>query len=76
MSHILRNSSSTVLYPGEYVDFDCRVAVACGDTEVAVEPRMDSPAHGDWPEPSILQVIDGTIRIPNNLSQPLKLSKN
>lgn len=78
MSHILRNPSNKVLYPGEFADFDCSavVAVSSVDTEVAIEPRMDSPGQGTWPEPSILQVVDGTIRIPNNLDQPVKLSKN
>ena len=75
MSHILRNPCSTVLYPGEFVEIDCSSLLTDSD-EVAVEPRFDSPAHGDWPEPSILRVVDGTVRLANNLDQPLKLSKN
>ena len=75
MSHILRNPSSTVLYPGEFIDFDCPTLSSIS-TEVAVEPRLDSPAHGGWPEPSIIQVVDGTVRLSNNLDQPLKLNKN
>ena len=75
MSHILRNPCSTVLYPGEFVEIDCSSLLTDSD-EVAVEPRFDSPAHGDWPEPSILRVVDGSVRLSNNLDQPLKLSKN
>ena len=44
--------------------------------EVAIEPRMDSPAQGNWPEPSILPVVDGALRLPNNLDFPIKLGKN
>ena len=75
MSHILRNPCTTVLYPGEFVEIDCSYLSTDSD-EVGVEPRFDSPAYGDWPEPSILRVVDGTVRLTNNLSQPLKLSKN
>ena len=39
MSHILRNPASTVLYPGEYIDFDCS-ALSNDPTEVAVEPDL------------------------------------
>ena len=73
--HILRNPTSTVLYPGEFVDLDCS-SFSVNTSEVAVEPRLDSPAQGQWPEPSILHVVDGSFRIPNNLDCPLKLSRN
>ena len=73
-SQLIRNHSSTVLYPGDFVDLNCSSFTASG--EVAVEPRMDSPAHGSWPEPSIVQVVDGSVRLTNNLDLPIKLAKN
>ena len=34
-----------------------------------MEPRTDSPLKGNWPEPSISRVIQGTIRIPIHISK-------
>ena len=44
-SQLIRNPLSTVLYPGDYVEVDCS-GLLLGSGEVAVEPRMDSPALG------------------------------
>ena len=63
-----------MLYPGDYVEVDCS-GLLLGSGEVAVEPRMDSPAQGKWPEPSILQVVDDTLRLQNNLNLPIRLGK-
>ena len=73
-SQLIPNHSSTVLYPGDFVDLNCSGFIGSG--EVAVEPRMDSPVHGSWPEPEILQVVDGSVRLTNNLDLPIKLGKN
>ena len=43
-SQLIRNHTSTVLYPGDFVDLNCSSFIASG--EVALEPRMDSPVQG------------------------------
>ena len=74
-SAVLRNDTSKVLLPGEYLE------VAGPDLdryegEVSVEPRADSPLAGEWPSCSITRVIQGTVRIPNDTCEPIQLSKS
>ena len=74
-SVILRNDSSKVLYPGEYVEIhDNSLMEYEGD--VSIEPRIDSPLHGSWPSPTISRVIQGSVRIPNDTEEPIHLSRS
>ena len=48
----LRNDNAKVLFPGDFVEMrDESLKLLNG--EIAIEPRMDSPADGNWPLPSI-----------------------
>ena len=74
-SSILRNSSPTVIYPGEFLEVSNPAFEQFG-CEVAIEPRQDSPHNGSWPEPEITRVIDCSVRIPNRSEDIIFLSKN
>ena len=45
-SVILRNDSSKVLYPGEYIEIDSD-SLKDYEGEIAIEPRVDSPLQGN-----------------------------
>ena len=71
----LRNNVSRVLFPGDLLEiYDNNLSNYEG--EIAVELRFDSPLNGEWPEPCLSQVIQGTIRIPNFTNEPVQLSKS
>ena len=72
---ILRNTSPTVLYPGEFLEISNPAFERFGD-ECAIEPRHDSPHYGTWPEPEITRVIDCSVRIPNRSNNVVYLAKN
>ena len=75
VSSILRTSTHTVVYPGEFIEIkDPKLAVF--DDEIAIEPRFDSPQNGNWPAPGVSRVVDGSVRIPNNSDSPIYLAKN
>jgi hypothetical protein len=65
-SFILRNDSPKVLLPGDYVEFSSQ-DLSNFDGEIAIEPHSDSPLKGSWPSPAISRVINGTVRIQNNI---------
>ena len=71
----LRNDNAKVLFPGDFVEMrDESLKILNG--EIAIEPRMDSPADGNWPLPSISRVINGTVRIPNTGNEPIQLKRS
>ena len=73
-SSILRPSSTTVIYPGDYLEInDCNTKNYEG--EVAIEPRTDSPLKGTWPKPSLSRVIGGSVRLQNDTNEPVLVSK-
>ena len=74
-SYLLRNESSQVLFPGEYLEIKCKSLIEY-DGEVAIEPRADSPLNGSWPSPTVSRVIHNTVRIPNTTDEPIKLLKS
>ena len=73
-SVILRNDTSKVLYPGEFVEVRNQ-SLSEYEGQVLIEPRVDSPLQGKWPPPMISQVIQGTVRIPNESAELIHLSK-
>lgn len=73
-SFLLRNESSKVLFPGEFLEIECKRMYEC-EEEVVIIPRTDSPLNGTWPAPTISRVINNVIRIPNDTLEPIKLSK-
>ena len=74
-SFLLRSPVAKVVYPGEKMDLVCPDQYGC-DGEVAVEPRCDSPSAGQWPAPSFLKIVNGTVEIPNHTKDPIVVSKN
>lgn len=74
-SVLLRSNSSAVIYPGESLDVPC-ADLSCFDGEVAIEPRIDSPANGLWPEPCFVAVEKGILSIPNKSDEPICVKKN
>ena len=74
-STLLRNDSPKVLLPGEFVELRSE-GYQRYEGEIALEPRVDSPLQGSWPECSITRVINGVVRIPNNTDEPIHLHKS
>ena len=74
-SSIIRNPSSTVIYPGEYLEINDSEFMNY-EGEVAIEPRIDSPLGGTWPKHSISRIIDNTLRIPNDTLEPVHVKKS
>ena len=74
-SVVLRNDRSKVLYPGEFVEIQS-ASLSEYEGEVSIEPRVDSPLQGKWPPPMISRVIQGTVRIPNDGTEPIHLGKS
>ena len=74
-SVVLRNNSSQVLLPGEFVEFTSP-SLSTYEGEIAIEPRVDSPLEGQWPAPAVTRVINGSVRIPNDSSQPIHLPRS
>ena len=74
-SLIVRNDSGKVVMPGEYVEIHSE-DLSSFNGEVAIEPHTDSPLSGDWPPPAITRVIQGTVRIPNNENEPVKIASS
>ena len=70
----LRNGTSTVLYPGDFVEIQ-NDSLSSYEGEVAIEPRITSPLSGSWPEPGITRIVNSTIRVPNETDQPIQLSR-
>ena len=76
-STILRNTVSTVVYPGEFLEVDCGNSPDLDDgVEVSIEPHIDSPDAGAWPSPVVSRVVNYVIRIPNNTDSLVKVSKS
>ena len=69
---ILRASSKSTLWPGEYVE----VAVeGSQDGFVAVEPHMSSPMES-WPQVGLYKTVGNSVRFTNPTSGPVNLNKH
>ena len=73
-STVLRTDSSKVILPGEYLEIDTP-DLHSYEGEISIEPRADSPLHGEWPDCNITRVIQGTVRIPNHTNEPISLKR-
>ncbi|MES9905325.1 MAG: RNase H-like domain-containing protein [Sedimenticola sp.] len=71
---LLRADNSSVILPGDFVEISTPNGLP-NDTELAVEPRFDSPLPF-WPKPVVTQAVDGFIRLDNSTSEPITLHKN
>ena len=74
-SILLHSNSTSVIYPGESLTLDCS-ELKDYDGDIALEPRMDSPALGTWPQPSFVSVSKGLLSIPNLTNDPVAIKKN
>ena len=70
---IVRNDHEKVLMTGEYIEVHSE-ELKSFDGEIALEPHTDSPLSGTWPPPTITRVVQGSVRIPNNGPDPIKIS--
>ena len=74
-SFMLRNSSAKVILPGDYYEFTSK-DLHRFNGEIVIEPHTDSPLKGNWPAPIVSRVIQGTVRIQNDLKEPVPISKS
>ena len=74
-SFILKNDSAQVVMPGEFIEVHSK-DLEHFDGEVSIEPRIESPRNGLWPERSLTRVIQGSVRIPNLGDEPLVLKRS
>ena len=73
-SLILTNDTRKVLLPGEFMELHSN-ALYEYEGEVSIEPRIDSPVDGEWPQSHISRVIQGVVRIPNLSNKPVLINK-
>jgi len=74
-SSIVRSSFPAVIYPGEYLEINDS-DFSKYEGEIAIEPRIDSPLDGTWPKHAISRIVGGTLRIPNDTSEPVHVKKS
>ena len=74
-SYMLRNSCAKVVLPGDFYEFSSKDLHGLNG-EVLIEPHTDSPLRGKWPPPTVSRVVQGTVRIQNDLTEPIPISKS
>ena len=73
-SFLLRNKSAQVVLPGEFVEYSCK-ELESFNGDITIEPHSESPFLGNWPAPTVSRVINGTVRLENNLDVLVPLDK-
>ena len=81
-SYVLRASSSTtVVWPGEYVELDVPSDLG-DDCVLALQPRTDTPISKHtkptciWPEPQVIEAVGSKIRLTNSSNEPKAISRH
>ena len=76
-AYVLRSSSNaTVIWPGNYIEVDLPSDLD-PDCTVAIETHVDSSKSSDsWLTPSIIEAVNGKIRIVNNTTEPQALRRH
>lgn len=75
-SSILRTTSKTTVWPGEFLDVSVNIKDSnLQDTLVAIEPHSSSADPG-WPAPGIYQSVGNHIRIINSTDKPHVFNKH
>ena len=81
-SYVLRASSSTtVVWPGEYVELDVPSNLG-DDCVLALQPRTDTPISKHtkptciWPEPQVIEAVGSKIRLTNSSNEPKAISRH
>ena len=70
-SYLLRAAEKRVIFPGEFAQFNVPPSINHA-TEICIEPRCDSKSPS-WPNPDVINIVDGTIRLPNISEEPIVL---
>ena len=63
------------MLPGDFYEFSS-TDLDSFNGEVVIEPHTDSPLKGNWPTPTVSRVIQGTVRLQNDLNEPIPISKS
>ena len=63
------------MLPGDYYEFSSK-ELSSFNGEIVIEPHTDSPLKGNWPTPTVSRVIQGTVRLQNDLNEPIPISKS
>ena len=75
-SFLLRAKNKEILLPGEFLELEVPHEITEGsDIDISVVPRSDSLTP-TWPDPDIVTVVGGHIRIPNSSTNPVVIRKN
>ena len=82
-THILRApSSSTTIWPGDFLELTLPADIDDPDITFALEPRTDAPIAkactppNMWPRPAPIRSVAGKIRVPNLMDEPLVLKRH
>ena len=75
-AYILKPEATSVIWPGSYLEL-ALLSDLQPECSLAIESRTDNVKFlNNWPPPSIIEVVSGKVRIPNNTDEPLSLRKN
>ena len=77
-AHVLKAIATNNIWPGEYIEINLPDNLD-PDQCFAIEPRNDmkqSKNDGMWPQPNIIESVNGKIRIINETNQPQSVKKN
>ena len=75
-SHVRASPSSTVIWPGEYIDIQLPPQVH-PDSILALEPHPDcARSTRNWPHPNIVEAVAGHVRILNDTTEPQHLARH
>jgi len=71
---LIRSPAKALLYPGEYLELPVPPHLA--DSEVVMEPRVDTSHDHKWLTPSIVRSVENKIRLVNDSLEPLTIQKH
>ena len=77
-AHVLKAIATNNIWPGEYIEINLPDNLD-PDQCFAIEPRNDMKQlknDGMWPQPNIIESVNGKIRIINETNQPQSVKKN
>ena len=70
-AYILKPEATSVTWPGSYLELALPSDLQ-PECTLATEYRTDNVKFpNNWPPPSIIEAVSGTVRIPNNTDEPL-----
>ena len=72
-SQVLKASTTSVLFPGEYIEL--QYPQAQENVDIVIEPRYDAQ-YKNWITPTVSQAVGGVIRLPNLTAEPVSIKKH